>query len=181
MRREGEMGPVFGAEEGAGVCDDADPDHVRMVRGRYTVRTVRVRLRVADAGPQGAVGGPKDAARIAEAVFLDLEADQEHFVVLALNAKHHVVGFKTVHSGGMDSSIVDVRLVFRAALLLGAHSIILVHNHPSGDPEPSADDVRLTARLAEAGRLLGMPVLDHLVLGSGRYVSLKEKGMMLPD
>jgi DNA repair protein RadC len=147
------------------------------IADRYTVRTVRVRLRVAE--PLEAVRGPADAARIAAAVYHDLDADQEHFTVLALDGQHRVVGFKVVASGGLDYAQVDPRLVFRAALLLGAASIILVHNHPSGDPAPSTDDARLTARLAEVGRLLGLPVLDHLVLGSSnQYASLKEHGLV---
>jgi DNA repair protein RadC len=145
--------------------------------GRYTVKTVRVRLRAAE--PPEAVSGPADAARVAAAVYRDLDADQEHFTVLALDRRHQVIGFKVVASGGMDSAQVDPRLVFRAALLLGAAAIILAHNHPSGSPEPSIDDTRLTARLADAGRMLGMDVLDHLVLGgSGRYVSFKERGLL---
>jgi DNA repair protein RadC len=144
--------------------------------GRYAVKTVRVRLRAAE--PPEAVSGPADAARVAAAVYRDLDADQEHFTVLALDPRHQVVGFKVVASGGMDSAQVDARLVFRAALLLGAAAIILAHNHPSGSPEPSIDDTRLTDRLADAGRLLGMDVLDHLVLGDGRYVSFKERGLL---
>ncbi len=145
--------------------------------GYYTVKTVRVRLRVAE--PPEAVRSAEAAARVARAVFEDLNADQEHFLVLALSARYRVIGFHVVASGGMDAAQVDARLVFRSALLLGAHSIILVHNHPSGDPEPSADDTRLTARLAHVGGLLGLPVVDHLVLGHGpRYVSLKERGLL---
>jgi DNA repair protein RadC len=144
--------------------------------GRYTVKTVRVRLRVSE--PLELVRRPADAARIAEAVYRNLDADQEHFTILALDAQHQMIGFKVISSGGMDSAHVDFRLVFRAALLLGAASIIVVHNHPSGDSDPSSDDMQITVRLIEAGALLGLPVLDHIVLGAGCYHSFGEHGLM---
>jgi DNA repair protein RadC len=80
--------------------------------------------------------------------------------------------------GSLNASIVHPREVFRAALRHAAASIILVHNHPSGDPEPSGDDIALTRRLVEAGSLLGIEVLDHLIIGHGRFVSLKSRGVV---
>lgn len=142
---------------------------------RYEVKTIRVQI-VSESGP--AIHQSEDAYRIAAAIYRDLDADTEHFVVLALDAQHHVIGFKVVATGGMDFAQVDTRLVFRAALLLGATSIIVVHNHPSGHPEPSQDDLRITSSLVRLGDLLNIEVLDHLVLGTDRYVSLRQRGLL---
>ena len=146
--------------------------------GRYEVTTLRVRLRVQEPGgdPTETVRGPVDVVRIARAIYADLDADQEHFTVLALNTANQVDGYKVVASGAMDAAHVDPRLIFRAALYLGAAAIVLVHNHPSGSPEPSGDDLRITAKLDDAGKVVGMNVLDHVILGAGRFVSLRERG-----
>jgi DNA repair protein RadC len=144
---------------------------------RYEVKTYSIRVQVAEAGPT--VHQSEDAFRIAVAIYRDLDADSEHFTVLALDAQHHVIGFKVVATGGMDFAQVDARLVFRAALLLGATAIIVVHNHPSGHPEPSQEDLRITSSLVRLGDLLNIEVLDHLVLGgTNRYVSLRQRGLL---
>lgn len=102
--------------------------------------------------------------------------DQEHFAVLLLNAKNRLVAVNTVSIGTLDECITVPRDVFKAAILLGAASLILAHNHPSGDPTPSSADLAVTDRLCDAGRLLGIPVLDHLIVaGTGRWVSLREQ------
>ncbi|CAM3384430.1 DNA repair protein RadC [Hydrogenibacillus schlegelii] len=101
---------------------------------------------------------------------------QEHFVVLFLNAKYELIGDKTIFIGTLDASLVHPREVFREAIRRSAHSIILAHNHPSGDPTPSAEDVRVTGRLVQAGRLLGIEVLDHIIIGDGVFRSLREDG-----
>lgn len=150
-----------------------------MTGGRYSLKTVRVRLNIAEnATPRDTVRTPMDCAMIAGAILDTLDADQEHFILLALNTKNEVTGFKVVASGGQDSTTVDARVVFRNALLLGAAAVIFAHNHPSGNPEPSGDDQRLTAKLADAGELLGIPVLDHVVIGAGRkFVSMRDRGI----
>jgi DNA repair protein RadC len=103
---------------------------------------------------------------------------QEHFVVLLLDTKNRVIAEETVSIGSLNASIVHPREVFKPALKRSAASIICAHNHPSGDPTPSREDLEVTARLVEAGRLLGIEVLDHVVIGDHRYISLKEKGLM---
>lgn len=103
---------------------------------------------------------------------------QEHFVALYLNTKNHIIGQETIFVGTLNSSLVHPREVFREGIRRSAASIILLHNHPSGDPQPSKEDLDVTQRLVECGRLLGIEVLDHLVIGDGIYVSLKEKGYM---
>ena len=107
--------------------------------------------------------------------------DREHFRVLLLNTRHDVLAVEEVAVGGLNSAIIHPREVFKPAIRWSAAAVILVHNHPSGDPEPSADDLRITARLAEAGRVVGIEVLDHVVVGDGRYVSLRERGLLSGD
>lgn len=101
------------------------------------------------------------------------EKDEEYFLSIPLNPRHVPLGFYVAAAGGPDNCLVDPRQVFRTAVLVGATSLILAHNHPSGSPQPSPDDLDLTRRLAVCGYLLGIKVLDHLVLEpSGTYVSL---------
>ncbi len=100
------------------------------------------------------------------------DAPQEEFHALMLNTRHRVLREVFVTRGILDASLVHPREVFRVAVGEGAAGVILVHNHPSGDPTPSAEDRTVTRQLAEAGRALGIPVLDHVVVGRGRYVSL---------
>ncbi|MDR7412337.1 MAG: DNA repair protein RadC, partial [Armatimonadota bacterium] len=103
--------------------------------------------------------------------------EQEHFCVLLLNARHEVIGLVETSRGGLNVASVESREVFREAIRRGAHAVILAHNHPSGNPEPSPDDARLTSLLRQAGALLGVAVLDHVVVGDGRFVSLRERGL----
>jgi DNA repair protein RadC len=103
---------------------------------------------------------------------------KEHFIVLFLNTKNHVIAQETLSMGSLNASIVHPREVFRAAIKRSSASIICAHNHPSGDPSPSPEDIELTRRLAEAGKLIGIDVLDHVVFGDRSYISLKEKGYL---
>ena len=103
---------------------------------------------------------------------------QEEFHVLLLSTKHQVLASCCVAVGTMDAALVDPRRVFQEALRHQAAALILAHNHPSGDPSPSKEDIALTLRLAEAGKLLELPVLEHVIIGDGRFVSLKEKGLL---
>jgi len=120
---------------------------------------------------------PAEAARVLAAYVG--EADREVFVVALLTIRHRLIGCNTVSVGCLTSSLVHPALVMKPAILASAACLVLSHNHPSGDPEPSAEDVALTRRLVAAGTLLGIEVLDHLVLGeAGRYVSLKERGLL---
>ena len=102
----------------------------------------------------------------------------ETFGLLALDARHRLRREAVVSVGCLTASLVHPREVFQEAVVSRAAAIVLFHNHPSGDPEPSAEDLALTRRLAAAGSLMGIEVLDHLVLGAGRYVSLKERGAL---
>ena len=104
--------------------------------------------------------------------------DREHFVVIMLNRKNGIIGINTVSVGDLSSSIVHPREVFKPAIVAGAASIIVAHNHPSGDPAPSSDDINVTKRLKEAGYILGIGVLDHIIIGDGCYVSLKARDLL---
>jgi len=100
----------------------------------------------------------------------------ENFGLLALDARHRLRREAVISVGCLTASLVHPREVFQEAVVSRAAALVLFHNHPSGDPEPSAEDLALTRRLAAAGSLMGIEILDHLVLGAGRYVSLKERG-----
>lgn len=136
--------------------------------------------RLAREGPleRSRVRGPRDIYERCAPGMRDLT--QEEFRVLLLNTQHAVAREIVITRGTLDASIVHPREVFRAAIAESAAAMILVHNHPSGDPTPSTEDRTVTCQLAEAGRLLGIPVLDHVVIGDGRYVSFVEAGLGLP-
>lgn len=119
---------------------------------------------------------PEDAAKY---MMEDLRyLQKEHFVCLFLNTKNHIIGQETLSMGSLNASIVHPREVFRAAIKRSSASIICLHNHPSGDPTPSPEDIQLTKRLIDAGELIGIEVLDHIVIGDQKFVSLKEQGLM---
>lgn len=105
-------------------------------------------------------------------------ADREHCLAVLLDTKHRVLATVTVSIGSLDHTFMSPREIMRDALLANAAACVLAHNHPSGDPEPSRDDERVTRRLVEAGRLVGVEVLDHLVVGGGRWVSLARRGLV---
>ncbi|MCL6562188.1 MAG: DNA repair protein RadC [Firmicutes bacterium] len=126
------------------------------------------RLRVDSHGRT--IGGPHDVLPWVE----DMQwLSQEEFRVLYLNTKHRVLTVETVFRGGLDSVEVFPREVFRRAVAHSAAAVIVAHNHPSGDPKPSPQDRALTDRLEQAGTILGIPVLDHIIVGHGRHISLR--------
>ncbi len=122
------------------------------------------------------VHGPEDAAHYAMPRFRFEQ--KEHFAVMLLNTKNHILGLTDISIGSLSASIVHPREVFQAALRYAAAALILLHNHPSGDPSPSREDIQVTQRLVKAGKVMDIPVLDHIILGDNRFVSLKEKGML---
>ena len=103
---------------------------------------------------------------------------KEYFKVLLLNTKNEIIMIENISIGNLNSSVVHPREVFCTAIKKSACSMIAVHNHPSGNPMPSQTDIDITRRLVEAGELLGIKVLDHLIIGDGIYVSLKEKMLL---
>ena len=107
------------------------------------------------------------------------DADREHFVVILLDQKHGVIGINTVSVGSLTAGIVILREVFKPAILANAAAIICGHNHPSGDPQPSREDRAITTKLVDAGKLLGIEVLDHVIIGAeGRYFSFGDAGLL---
>lgn len=104
--------------------------------------------------------------------------DREHFKVLYLDRKGGIIIAEDISVGGLHSSMAHPREVFKNAVKRSAASVILVHNHPSGDPSPSHEDVETTRRLAEAGRIVGIEVLDHVIIGDNRYCSMKSRGLI---
>ena len=104
--------------------------------------------------------------------------DREKFICLHLNTKNNLLSYEVVSIGSLNASLVHPRELFKGAILVNAASIILCHNHPSDDPEPSPDDITLTKRLSESGDILGISVLDHVIFTAERFVSLKERGIL---
>jgi DNA repair protein RadC len=124
------------------------------------------------------IRGPADVHALLGPLLRDLP--QEEFHVLLLNTQHRVLRSLLVTRGVLDASLIHPREVFRPAILESAAAVVLVHNHPSGDPAPSAEDRAVTRHLARAGQSLGIRVLDHVIVGDGRWVSMADAGELLP-
>ena len=132
----------------------------------------RLQLEAPQERPQ--ILSPADAANL---LMLEMQAlEQEHLKVLLLDTKHRVLEAPTIYKGSLNASMVRVGELFREAIRANCAAVIVVHNHPSGDPSPSREDLALTRQIVEAGRLLDIDVLDHIILGMGRFVSLLERG-----
>jgi DNA repair protein RadC len=133
----------------------------------------RLLIESPDARPQ--ITSPADAANL---VLLEMSMlEKEEVRVAILDTRNRVLNVPTVYVGSLNTSVVRVAELFRDAIKQNAASIIVIHNHPSGDPTPSPEDVRLTEMLVQAGKLLDIEVLDHLIIGQGRFISLKERGL----
>ena len=104
--------------------------------------------------------------------------EQEHFRILMLNTKNIVINIKDIFIGASNSSVIETRKVFKEALKYNAKNITICHNHPSGDPNPSKEDVNISLRIKEAGKIIGIDLLDHIIIGDNRFVSLKYKGII---
>lgn len=153
-------------------------DELRHIRGlgpaKIAVLAAAVELgrRMREQAAGSVVNGPHDAL----ALLMDMQwLDQEEFRVLYLNTKHRVQAVETIFVGGLDRVDVYPREIFRRAVARSAAALIVAHNHPSGDPDPSAQDRTLTRRLEEAGLVMGIPILDHLIVGRSRHVSLHQE------
>ena len=122
------------------------------------------------------IRGPEDVVAVVGRKLR--RAQREHFLVLLLNARHEVIGRETISIGSLNASIVHPREVFKPAILASAASLVLVHNHPSGDPEPSEEDASISKRLVQVGELIGIGVLDHVIVASRGIVSLRARQML---
>jgi DNA repair protein RadC len=127
-------------------------------------------------GTRVQVSSPEDVAAAYGPLMRDLK--KEIFKVVLLNTANVIIGDYTISEGGLAASIVEPRAVFQRAILENAAAIICLHNHPSGNPEPSREDIRITRQLVEAGKLMGVPVHDHLIIAGTGYTSLAERGLM---
>ncbi|MBX3057405.1 MAG: DNA repair protein RadC [Anaerolineae bacterium] len=121
------------------------------------------------------VSSPADAANLLMSEMMFLE--KEHLKLVLLDTRNNVLGTPTIYVGSLNTSVIRVAELFRAAIRENAAAFIVAHNHPSGDPSPSPEDIRVTRQLAQAGKLLDIEVLDHVIIGHQRYVSLKERGL----
>jgi DNA repair protein RadC len=121
------------------------------------------------------ISSPADAANLLMSDMALLE--QEHLRLILLDTRNQVLATPNVYIGSLNTSVIRVSELFRHAIKENAAAMIVVHNHPSGDPSPSPEDVRVTKQIVSAGKLLDIELLDHLVIGHGRYVSLKERGL----
>lgn len=122
------------------------------------------------------INSPGDAADL---IMVELrEFKQEVLKVLLLNTKNIVIGIHNASMGSLNSSIVHPREIYKEAIRKSAASIIMVHNHPSGDPSPSSEDLSATGRIKEVGKIIGIELLDHIIIGDGKYISLREKNLL---
>jgi DNA repair protein RadC len=133
------------------------------------------RLRVISPDERPAINSPADAAALVTYEMSALE--QEHLRVILLDTRNRVLEIVEIYKGSVNSSQIHVGEIFKPAIRRNAPALIVVHNHPSGDPTPSPDDVVVTRAIVQAGKLLDVDVLDHMVIGQGRWVSLKERGL----
>jgi len=121
---------------------------------------------------------PQGVVNIMESLYNLRDEPIENFIILMLDTKNKIIGSSLISRGTVNSTLISPRNVFQTALLGNAVNIILVHNHPSGNTEPSKEDKGITRRLVDGGKLLGIGVLDHIIIGDGRYTSLKQEGML---
>jgi len=168
--------------EGLRMLKDATVEEITSIKGIGTAKAVQImaalelgrRIGRLQYEERYVVRSPEDGAKyvMEEMRFLS----QEHFVCLYLNTKNQILHKQTIFIGSLNASIVHPREVYKEAFKRSAASIIAIHNHPSGDPTPSREDIEVTKRLVECGKIIGIELLDHLIIGEHKYVSLKEKG-----
>ncbi len=161
----------------------ASVQELQQVKGVGTAKAVEIkaalelgrRLMAAMPGERIQISSPADAANLlmAEMTFLE----QEQLRVILLDTRHKVLSSNIIYIGSLNTSVVRIGELFRTAIRENAAALIVAHNHPSGDPTPSPEDVAVTREIRRAGELLGIRVLDHLVIGRHRFVSLKERGL----
>ena len=164
---------------------DASMEELTQTRGIGPAKAAQIKAALelskrleADAGekPKPILKSPED---VVAAVRSQLKGKKkEHFLVICLDTRNRLINRKPVSIGSLDTSIVHPREVFKEAVSSSAASVIFVHNHPSGDPEPSKEDVELTKRLAKVGEIIGIDVLDHIIVCDKAYLSLKAKNML---
>ncbi len=163
---------------------DLSLEEMEEIKGLGPAKAIQVKAAL-ELGRRLATLPPEEAESItspqrAAALFMEQlrYKKREHFMILLLNTKNHVISKEEISVGSLNASIVHPREIFKIPLRKSAASVILVHNHPSGDPSPSQEDLEVTRRLVEAGNILGIAVRDHIVIGDGCYFIFKEKGLL---
>lgn len=177
-------GRLINSFKGLRLLKEASVEELTVVKGIGEAKAIQIlasvelgrRINNLNDQDRYVIRSPEDGANycMEEMRFLS----QEHFVCLYLNTKNQVLQKTTVFIGSLNASIVHPREVFKEAFKRSAASIICLHNHPSGDPSPSREDIEVTKRLVECGKIIGIEVLDHIIIGEHKYVSLKEKGYL---
>ncbi|MFJ7974747.1 DNA repair protein RadC [Peribacillus sp. NPDC096379] len=170
--------------EGLRMLKDASIDEITAIKGIGEAKAIQIltavelgkRITQLNYQDRYVIRSPEDGANycMEEMRFLS----QEHFITLYLNTKNQVLHKQTIFIGSLNASIVHPREVFKEAFRRSAASIICLHNHPSGDPSPSREDIEVTKRLVECGKIIGIELLDHIIIGEHKFVSLKEKGYL---
>lgn len=156
FRQSGEAMPVFSSEGG-----QVSIVRLQMIKESRSLYGM------------GEMNGPEEAARLVHPLFLG--TDREILVVLSLDVRRKPLAAEVVAVGGLNQCVVDIRNLFKHAILANADGILLFHFHPSGEPGPGQDDREVTARASQAGEILGIPLIDHIILGDGRYFSFQEE------
>ena len=168
--------------DGLRLLKDASLDELKAIKGIGTAKAIQLmaaielgrRVSNLEFTDRYCIRSPEDAAKymMNEMKFLS----QEHFICLYLNTKNQLMHKQVVFIGSLNASIVHPREVFKEAFRRSAASIICLHNHPSGDPSPSREDIEVTKRLVECGKIIGIDLLDDIIMGENKFISLKEKG-----
>jgi DNA repair protein RadC len=141
----------------------------------YTKKLRTITLKVKEEPALETASNSRSAYEIAKNIYRNLSDDQEHFCILFLDNGNNITGYKVLFSGGMNAATVDLKVVFRNALLFGARSLILVHNHPSNTLTASQEDIKMTQEIKQAGKLLGIKILDHIILTNNSYLSMADE------
>ena len=144
----------------------------------YTMKFKTITLKVKERPAPANASNSKSSFEIANNIYSGLSDDQEHFCVMFLDSVNNITGFKVLFTGGMNAATVDLKVVFRNALLFGARSLILVHNHPSSTLTASQEDIRITQETKQAGKLLGIKILDHIIITNNSYLSMADESII---
>lgn len=171
--------------KGLAFLNDVSLEELKSIKGIGRVKAIQIKAvaelakRISSTssfGRRTVISSPADVCRLLMEEMRHLK--KEVFKIILLNTKNHIIKHISVSVGSLNSSIVHPREVFSEAVKASCSAIILVHNHPSGDPEPSREDIDTTQRLVNAGAIIGINILDHIIIGDGKYISFKEKGLI---
>jgi DNA repair protein RadC len=175
----------YGGSKGMAALNDVSLEELKSLKGIGRVKAIQIKAvaelskRISSTSPFGRkviISSPSDVCGLLMEEMRYLK--KEVFKIILLNTKNHIIKHINVSIGSLNSSIVHPREVFAEAVKASCSAIILVHNHPSGDPEPSREDMETTERLVNAGNIIGIKVLDHIIIGDGKYTSFKEKNLI---